>query len=33
MLVGTDFAPGAPTAVQPSLWRTTDGGRRWAALS
>jgi photosystem II stability/assembly factor-like uncharacterized protein len=33
MLVGTDFAPGAPTVVQPALWRTTDGGRRWAAVS
>ena len=33
MLVGTDIAPGAPTAVQPALWRTTDGGRRWAAVS
>ena len=33
MLVGTDFAPGAPTAVQPALWRTTDGGRRWTAVS
>jgi photosystem II stability/assembly factor-like uncharacterized protein len=33
MLVGTDFAPGAPTTVQPALWRTTDGGQRWAAVS
>jgi len=33
MLLGAEFALGSPTTVRPVLWRTTDGGRHWVAVS